>query len=402
LPEVARELDVARVVTGRLRADKTGFRLAVELIDVATQTTLWSRSWSRGLPELGATLREAGLDLRGALGVAAGPHVAAAKKPPAAAAYASYLRGRYFWNQRTSAGLTKAIGSFEEAIRADAAYADAYVGIADSYLILPYMSDMTDKEAESHVRPALDKALALDPASSPAHNARAYEHLEYRWAFADSEREFQQALALDPGNPVAHQWYGELLDYLARWDEAIAQMRLALEIDPVSVPVHKNFGMVLLHARRFAEAETVLRRTVEMDTKQPYLHLHLGMTLAEMGRYEESLEELRIEAAGAEAPLLQQGALVTQLYAAARTGRKEIATRLLHQLEGSALMKIQPFLAGYAYALAGRPDKMYPELERAVTERARWTLLVNVSPAFDAYRREERFQALRRRIGFPP
>lgn len=325
----------------------------------------------------------------------------AARHRPSPEAHASYLRGRYFWTQRTSTGLTKAVAHYEEAIRIDPQYAEAYVGIAESYLILPYMSAMTDREAEGHVRPALDKALALDPDSASAHCARAYEHLEYHWDFGRSEAEFKRSLELDPDSAVAHQWYAELLDYLARWDEAVAQMKLALEKDPVSVPVLKNYGAVLLHARRYQEAEAILRRTVEMDTKQPYLHLHLAMTLAELQRYDEAIAECRIEGAAAEGPLAKSGELVSELYVAARTGRKDMIAKVYAELEGSELLRVQPFLAGYVYGLAGVPEKMYPALERAIAERARWTLLVNYSPAFDAYRKEPRFQALRKKIGLP-
>ena len=317
-----------------------------------------------------------------------------------ASARATYLRGRYFWTQRTAAGLTKAIEHYEQATREDPAYADAYVGIAESYLILPYMSPITDAEAESHVRPALDKALALEPDSATAHCARAYEHLEYRWAFAKSEQEFKRSLELDPNNPVTHQWYGELLDYLARHDEAVAQMKRATELDPVSVPVMKNYGAILLHARRFAEAEAVLRRTVEMDTKQPYLHLHLANAIAEQGRYEEAMEECRVEARGNEGVVARAGEVVSYVYVAARTGHVDIAKKHLASLEGSELLRSNAYLGAYVYGLTGEREKMYTELERAIRERARWTLMMNFSPAFDAYRKEERFQALRKKIGF--
>lgn len=330
----------------------------------------------------------------------AAPSSTTTKHVVPANARATYLRGRYFWTQRTAAGLTKAIEHYEQATREDPAYADAYVGIAESYLILPYMSPITDAEAEAHVRPALDKALALDPDNATAHCARAYEQLEYHWAFAKSEASFKRSLELDPNNPVTHQWYGELLDYLARHDEAVAEMKRATELDPVSVPVMKNYGAILLHARRFAEAEAVLKRTVEMDTKQPYLHLHLANAIAEQGRYEEAMEECRIEAKGAEGVVARAGEVVSYVYVAARAGHPDIAKKHVATLEGSELLKSNAYLGAYVYGLTGEREKMYTELERAIRERARWTMMMNFSPAFDAYRKEERFQALRKKIGF--
>ncbi len=322
-------------------------------------------------------------------------------RSPSPEAHASYMRGRYFWNQRTEAGLTKAIGYFNEALKTDPDYAGAYVGIADSYLMLPYMSDVTDAEAEAHVHAALEKALALDPGSSQAHAARAAEHQEYHWNLVEAEKEFRRALSLDPRNHVAHQWYGELLFLMPeRGDEAISEMKLALEIDPVSVPLHKNYGMVLLYSRRYAEAKAVLERTIEMDTKQPYVHLYMGMVLVELGHYQAGLEELRLH--GREAPipasLRRAGLLVNELYAAGRGGRPALATRLMREIEATGLPNLHPFVGAFSYALAREPAKMYPLLERAITERARWTLFMNVYPAFDPYRDEPRFVALRRRM----
>ena len=78
----------------------------------------------------------------------------------------------------------------------------------------------------------------------------------------------------------------------------------------------------------------------------------------------------------------------------------EAATKVVRELEGTGLLKVQPYIAAVSYALAAEPDKMYPMLERAVTEHTMWADGVNYVPAFDAYRREEHFERLRRRAGF--
>ena len=48
-------------------------------------------------------------------------------------AYQFYLRGRYFWNKRTSVGIKQAIEHFQESIERDPNFALGYVGLADSY-----------------------------------------------------------------------------------------------------------------------------------------------------------------------------------------------------------------------------------------------------------------------------
>ena len=50
-------------------------------------------------------------------------------------AYQSYLKGRYFWSKRTREGMLKAVEYFQQAIRLDPIYGQAYAGLADCYLV---------------------------------------------------------------------------------------------------------------------------------------------------------------------------------------------------------------------------------------------------------------------------
>lgn len=63
-----------------------------------------------------------------------------------------------------------------------------------------------------------------------------------------------------PNYATAHQWYGELLSYLGRFEESFAEFRRALEIDPLSLPVNWNYGVSLNNARRSDEAIAQLKR----------------------------------------------------------------------------------------------------------------------------------------------
>jgi TolB-like protein len=56
------------------------------------------------------------------------------------AAYQAYIKGRYFWNQRTEEGLKQALKYFQQAIETDPTYALAYSGLADVYTPLGYGS----------------------------------------------------------------------------------------------------------------------------------------------------------------------------------------------------------------------------------------------------------------------
>src|SRR5262249_21279925 len=137
-------------------------------------------------------------------------------------AYVRYLQGRYYWHQRSEESLVKSIGYFEQAIARDPKFAAAYAGLADAYLVTQFFgpSEHGYREAYERAGIAAEKALALDPRSAEARNSEAYVKLYRDWDFKGAEREFQQALALNPNYATAHQWYAELLTMEGRSQEA--------------------------------------------------------------------------------------------------------------------------------------------------------------------------------------
>ena len=58
---------------------------------------------------------------------------------------------------------------------------------------------------------------------------------------------WQRALAVTTSNPLAHEYYGEVLGTDGELDEAIAQYRQALQLEPNLVEAHLNLGFALEH-----------------------------------------------------------------------------------------------------------------------------------------------------------
>lgn len=238
----------------------------------------------------------------------------------------------------------------------------------------------------------------MGPSSSTAHGTRGGVLVELDWEFRASEEAYRKAIELDPSNVTAHQWYGELLMLFRRYEEAIAEMRIAIDLDPLSVATHKNFAQVLLYARRHAEAEEEAKKTIEMDPAQPYALYYLGHVYIETGRIDEGIAAIRRDPAFSY-PLVRPALLVQELHAAARAGRRDRAAALLAEIEATPLRAVQPFLMGYAYATAGKPDAMFEMLDRAIAEHVLFTPYIALQTAFDPYRGDPRFAALMRRLG---
>ena len=73
----------------------------------------------------------------------------------------------------------------------------------------------------ARARAAALKALALDPSLAEAHAALALIVQNHDWDWQTAEREFRQAIALNPNYATAHHWYAEHLMWRGRFDEAL-------------------------------------------------------------------------------------------------------------------------------------------------------------------------------------
>jgi tetratricopeptide (TPR) repeat protein len=150
------------------------------------------------------------------------------------AAYEAYLKGRFFWNQRTEGSLAKSLDYFNRAIDLDPCYAVPLAGLADVYIVLGILGVRVPAEVFPRARAAAERALALDPYLPGVHESLATVLFHYDWQWREAEHEFQLALELNPNSTKAHQWYAGLLISTGRPSEAIAEAMRARDLDPLS------------------------------------------------------------------------------------------------------------------------------------------------------------------------
>jgi TolB-like protein/DNA-binding winged helix-turn-helix (wHTH) protein/Tfp pilus assembly protein PilF len=402
LEAIGRELDVGYIVQGSVRRERDRVRISTQLTDIARQTVVWVRSYDRDLREMLtlqdevalAVAREVGGKL--ALGVTGSTR---ATTPANFAAYEAYLRGRYFWNQRSREGLRKAIEQFQEAVQLDPGYAAAYAGIAQAYGPLGYMGYMPPGEALDGMRTAVAQALAIDDAFAEAHAARALLLAFHEWRLADAESAFRRALALNPSDASAHSWYAQYLIATERRDEALTEGRRATELDPLSLWINSGFGHRLYLARRFDEAIAQCTKTLELDPTYFGARACLGLAHAQRGAHEEAVRELeRAGSSRAQTPL----GLADRGYVYARAGRSSDARAIITELtKRSALEYVSPYALALVHAGLGENDRAMEWLGRAYDERSPRLVFLKVEPMLDGLRADPRFTVLVQRVGLP-
>jgi eukaryotic-like serine/threonine-protein kinase len=395
--EVARALDTAGVLTGRLQQVGDRLSISVELVDGRDSTQVWGERYDRNATDLLSLETEISSEIaeRLRLKLTSGQkrHLAApAKENPEA--YELLLKGRYHRSRGGMEDRKKAADYFNQAIAVDHNLAAAYAELSDIYRSLVGSGVLSPKQYLLEAEKAAQKAIALDDSLADAHYALA-NLKTYDWQWEDAEREYRRAVELNPNLALAHRWYASYLRLMGRHEHAIAEIKLARDLDPLSPAVNATVGYILMNARRYDEAVDVLNKTLELDRNYPYTHLFLGLTYSAKGMYPEAIAAYQHAIKlGLDTPSTQ----ISFGAAYAQAGERRQAEAILKQLQTSKEY-VSPGELAALYTALGERELAFALLEKAYEEHDSQLQYLGVSPAFDGLRADPRFQDLLRRIG---
>jgi TolB-like protein/Tfp pilus assembly protein PilF len=396
LPQIAKELGVANILEGSVQKSQDQVRVNVQLINAATDAHLWADSFDRKLIDIFAVESEIAAkvaDILKAKLTGAEQHAISMQPTRNTEAYQLYLKGRYFWNKRTGPDLQKAIDYFKQAIEKDPGYALAYVGLGDSYILLSGFGAAPPQDSFPLAEAAAKKALEIDDNLAEAHTTLGFLLCVHHLNFADSIREFERAIALNPNYATAHHWFGDgPLLAVGQFDRAIAEGKRAVELDPLSVIITADLGADFLVARRYDEAIEQFHKAIDLDPRFYYAHWNLAQALEMKGDLRGALTEYKKAVELDDDPFVL--ALLGQ--ACAKVGQRDEALKILAQLSQIAAHRYVP---SYSFALLhmalGDKDKAIEWLERSYQDGAGLDLfLLKVDPMLDPLKKEPRFQAL--------
>ncbi len=400
--DAGRKLNAAAILSGTLVERGKDLTLRLELFDVARQRSVWKSTYeipATDLPHLPARLSA---DLLRELRVnPPEAQINALGRRPTAhdAAYRAYLQGRFLWNERSEEGLQRAIKHFHRAIELDADFALAYAALADAHTTLGYLSYVAPVGAFPVARPYALKALELDPSLGQAHASLAYIKFYFDWDWAGAREEFARAIALNPNDPVAHQWYAVYLLATGDADAAFREIGTGQRLDPLSLAINTDIGFHHYYNGREAQAIAQLQSVLGMKSDFLLAHLWMGRALVETGRYDEAL----VETASAERVAPGWPVLVAARgYTCGVAGRKDDARSVLLEMEA---LSTHRFVTAYGVALVhaglGQKDEAFAWLDKAFEERSNWLVWLRLDPRWKSLRDDRRFTALVERMKFP-
>jgi TolB-like protein/DNA-binding winged helix-turn-helix (wHTH) protein/Tfp pilus assembly protein PilF len=400
VPQIARELNVDAIIEGAVMRSGNRVRITAQLIRATDDKHLWAQGYQGELRDALTLQSEVAQAIAGQIRSTLTLGARAQLRSPqrvSVQAYDAYLKGRYFWNKRTADGFSKAVDSFNEAVRLEPAYARAYAGLADSYAL---MGDweygiLEPGDAFRKAKAAAAKAIELDDTLAEAHTSLAFVLDSYDWDWAGAEREYQRGIGLNPGYATLHHWYAWHLVVTGRTDQAMTEMRKAENLDPLSLIIGSDMADVLFIARRYDEAIKQSRQIIDMDSDFAVAHYQLGQALAQKHQYSEAIAELQraIELSGGNSVCTLNLAYVYGI-----SGRRKEARTLIGRLskQSGTGFSNAPEIA-LAYVGLGDTNQAIVWLETAYRERFNPSVLLR--PSFDPIRTDPRFLNLLRKIG---
>ncbi len=397
LRQIAQQLGVANILEGSVQKVNDQVRVNVQLIKANPEAHLWAEVYDRKLTDIFAVESEIARTVATMLQAkltGSAEHVLASRPTQNPEAYQLYLKGRYFWNRRTSENLKKAGELFQQALEKDPAYALAYAGLADVYGLMPIYSDTAPRTDIERSLAAAHRAIELDDSLAEAHTSLGNALLD-NLEFAAAEVEFRRAIALNPNYATAHQWFGEGLAAQGRFAEALAEVKVAHDLDPLSLIINTVFGSILNEAGYPDEAVQQLHKTLEMDPSFSITTFMLGQVWESRGDFKQAATAYEAAWAANNHPI--RYALLACLYV--RMGREPATHKILDELNSRAQ---QRYVSSYALALVhlalGDKEKAMTLLEKAYEERVIQiggnTCSLKIDKRLDTLRGDPRFERL--------
>lgn len=385
LREVAERLGVTNLIEGSVRRDGNTIRVETRLINAASGEVVWLGSYERPLEDI--------INVQDGIACSVASELQENlcgqkdRVPPRYAknlkAYRAYMKGRFHWYRRGYDPLIKAIAYFEEAIQHDPTYALAFVGLAETYVVLEANNQVPPGTALPQAIANAEKALQLDPNLAGAYAALGHASV-FQYKFAEADKFFQQAVTVNPNYATAWHWRANELRIQGRYDEALISIKKAQELDPLSVPINLTLGDIYYSMR---QPERVLAQAQHIFSFSPengngHILLMEGYDL--LGRFDEALAAAR-------------DGRPWKIAILARAGRREEALRLLAEEEQStAPTRFHNVAMGYA--LLNDKDQAFAWWEKAYAARLPIILYIKSEPRLDSLRSDPRYTDLLKRM----
>ena len=406
IPTVAQKLNVATVLEGSVRKSGKRVRITAQLIEVASDSHLWSETYDRELEDIFAVqddiaqsvVKELRAALLGEPAETAAVKTAAAEVRQAATgrgdnpeAFQLYLQGKFFGERITQVDTDKAIELFQRALAIDPNFALAWAGLSRVHQLQAGYGFAPIDEGYERARDAAQHALRLAPDLVEAHIELGLILEGHDWKWAAAGASFRRALELAPGDAHALRAAAGHARILGRLDEALELVRKAIALDPLSARTHRQAALIYVMANRLDDAAAAFRLAIDLAPNAGLAHAFLAITRLMQGRNEEAVALAEAESHD----VFRNVALAMIRHAQGRAAESEAALQTL--IDGFGWTAAYQVAEVHAYR--GDVEKAFEWLERAFAQRDPGVMFTATDRFLQPLHTDPRWQPFLQRMG---
>jgi AraC-like DNA-binding protein/TolB-like protein len=400
LKDIAGELGVNTIVEGSVIGAGDSLRILIQLIDVfPKERHLLANEYHDGMPNVLTVQSSAVRDIAQKINVKLSKNEEkrlAKSRTVDPETYKAYLRGMYYLNQGTEASFEKGINCLQAAVERDPGDAFAYAGLAVGYAFVGH-GQLNSEEAFLRATSCAKKAIKLDPTIDEAYTALSILYLYSTWDWAMAKESFENAIANNPNNDVAHAhfaWYYVLFNDM---ESAIYHAKKAVMIEPFSPAYASWLALLYFENKEYSNAEYWARKSLALEKDCPYGNLTLGWICLQKKQYKQAVEFHE------KLPVKDDLYYKTLLgYAYIKTGQREKALTLWNEVEEySKDHWVNSCYTGMMAAYLGFTDKAFALLNDAIKNKYYPITYINFYPCTEDIRKDPRYDELLYKMNLP-
>jgi TolB-like protein/class 3 adenylate cyclase len=406
IPTVAQKLNVATVLEGSVRKSGKRVRITAQLIEVASDSHLWSETYDRELDDIFAVQDDIAQavvkELRAALlgGPAApAPAIEAAKEVRKATtgrsdnpeAFQLYLQAKFHGERVNQADTDKAIELFERAIALDAGFALAWAGLSRIHQTQAGYGFAPIDEGYMRARDAAQHAIRIAPDLADGHVELGHVLQQHDWNWPAADAEYRRALELAPGDAHALRSAAELARTMGRRDQARDLIGKALAVDPLSSRTQRQAAMIHLASRDLESAAAAFRLALDLSPNTGLGHAFLAICRVLQGHAREALPLAQAEPHD----VFRNLALTMALRALGRQAEADAALRTLERDFGWTAA----YQVAEAYANRNDVETAFEWLEKAYVQRDPGVVYSAIDMLLDPLHGDPRWRPFVRKLG---
>ena len=401
LTEIARELNVDAVVEGTVYQTGENVRIGVKLIDVLPEEqNLWADTYERPMIDVRIMYNE----IAGTIADKTQVNLSAEEMYRLTSAsqvnpesYDAWLKGRNHLNKTTPEGVEIAMQYFQLALEIDPNNALAHVGVANVWAERSLFGMVPRHEAETLIKTSIEKALELDNTCADAHAMLAGYKCFTEWDWEGAEKAWQQSFRLNPNDSTSLATYSHLLCIMGRMEEALPHIERALKLDPLNPYVNYFYGQVLRYNRRYDDAIAAFRTLLDMEFNQNLALGGVATMLHLKGKHDEAFAISRkVHADDAE----RTKALEDGFKKAGYKGAYRALADFMAKRYGKPEERGDAGVIANWYRRAGDYEEAIDWLEKAYEEHGPGMPYIGLNTP-DTMRSNPRFQELLRKMNLP-